>query len=188
MASAGLLVAESIVNIRTIRSLPGASEVLVRKYEKLCETVLEKEKKRAWLNGITMSMTAGLAFCCYILGFVLGAKMLRDGSVTFHDMFRAIMCIMLGGTGAAQTGSWLPDILRAKASAYDVWQIVDRKSLIDGQVAETEEEEADHQAMKADHQAMKADHRAMKALAKRRKIYRREQKKRENLRKKAKAK
>ena len=121
------LVAEGILNLRTIRSLgfQAANEFCFLYYSNM-QLILKRDYKtsvrQAGINGFFQAMSFGF----YLIGFGFGYYFIATDGLKFTDMFTCVLCITSGAQSASQSGGWLPDVAKAKVAAAEMFEIIDR--------------------------------------------------------------
>ena len=78
------------------------------------------------MSGSILAMSLGI----YVIGFSYGTYLIANDGLDFENMFLCVMCIVLGGQQAGQSGGWLPDIQKSKAAAAEMFWLIDRKPKI----------------------------------------------------------
>ena len=127
LAAAGSLVAEGIVNLRTIRSLgfQAANEFCSLYYSNM-RLILKRDFKtsvrQAGINGCFQAMSFGF----YLVGFGFGYYFIATDGLKFTDMFICVLCITSGAQAASGSGGWLPDVAKAQVAAAEMFEIIDR--------------------------------------------------------------
>jgi len=128
-SQANAILAEAILNIRTVRALMAEPQSL-DKFSAIVDKVAVKE------GGVLASLRKGVAFgfgnsvsmVIYIMGFWYGAKLIDDGEISQADMYQSMYCVMFGLFGAGMAMAFGPDAAKGKLAAHDVFKLIDKES------------------------------------------------------------
>ena len=107
-----------------------AAKEFVYRYRFNMLKLMDREISRNYMTALINAFFHAFNMVIYIIGFKYGAHLVAEGEISFEDMFLAVMCIVLGAQGASQSGGWLPDVMRSKAAAAEMFQLIDRKPKI----------------------------------------------------------
>lgn len=140
-AESGLIASETILSARTVKALTGENKA-VSLFEQAACVPFKEQLKNTPFGGCAFGVSNLVIFGVYAFGFWWGSWVLCDEidgcsptnqpSVdAVGDFFRALLCIMFSGNGIALAMAFAPDAQDAKAAAFDVFAILDRKSSID---------------------------------------------------------
>ncbi|KAF0693595.1 Aste57867_15460 [Aphanomyces stellatus] len=130
LADSGSLATEAITNARTVTAL-GLQADIISRYDVLLEKPLKEGRKEAHVNGIMSGFSSFSMFAVYALVFWYGAKLIASDSITFPELIRTLMAIMMASQGVGQTAGFLGDTDAAKKSASKIFSIVDRTPPVD---------------------------------------------------------
>lgn len=81
---------DAVGNIRTVASFT-AEETVLKLYMKKCEVPLKSGIREGVISGIGFGASFFLLFCAYATIFYSGAQLMKQGLVTFDDIFRVCM-------------------------------------------------------------------------------------------------
>eukprot|EP00435_Cladocopium_sp_Y103_P003448 s4310_g1.t1 len=131
LTQAQQIVTDSVMNARTVQAL-GVEHSLVSMYA----AWVEKAMKGAWLQnffaGLGFGVSSGIMFFIMAGGFYLAALLIKDGTADFEGVMMAFMGIFYAGAGAGQAAVMVGDASKAKVACHDMFQLMDRASLIEG--------------------------------------------------------
>ncbi|GAB9477804.1 Multidrug resistance protein abc superfamily, partial [Globisporangium polare] len=130
LAESGAHASEVLTNIRTVISL-GIEKSSSQKYLDLLEIPMKKGKKEAQINGVALGFSSFIMMATYSLVFWLGAKLVNDGHITFQQMIRTQMAIMMSIQGVSGATSYYNDSETAFKSGSKIVSLRDRKVPID---------------------------------------------------------
>ncbi|OQR86121.1 ATP-binding Cassette (ABC) Superfamily [Achlya hypogyna] len=130
LTQSGSLATEAIVNARTVAAF-GLQANLASKYDKLLEIPLKNGVRESRINGIMNGFSTGAMFASYAVVFWYGAKLIHDGTISFPEMMRTLMAVMMAAQGMGQAASFLSDTDAARKAAKEIFAVVDRKPIID---------------------------------------------------------
>ncbi|OQR99645.1 ATP-binding Cassette (ABC) superfamily, partial [Thraustotheca clavata] len=130
LTDSGAIATEAIVNARTVTAF-GLQEVLVEKYDALLEKPMKDGVREAQINGVMNGFSGFTMFATYALVFWYGAKLIHDQTISFSEMMRTLMAIMMAAQGVGQTAGWMGDTDAAKKAAREIFAIIERKPIID---------------------------------------------------------
>ncbi|GAB9477430.1 Multidrug resistance protein abc superfamily, partial [Globisporangium polare] len=130
LAESGAHAAEVLTNIRTVISL-GIEKTSTAKYMELLEIPMKKGKKEAQINGVALGFSSFIMMATYALVFWYGAKLVNDGNITFTQMIRTQMAIMMSIQGVSGATSYFSDSESAFKSGSKIVSLRDREVPID---------------------------------------------------------
>lgn len=122
---------DCIVNPRTVQSL-GIEELSLRIFGKRLQ---EGRFKTLWTRVLAAALqgfTSGLMIFLITLSMLLVVALIRGGYSTFLEANSALMAVLYGATGAGAMTATLGDTTKAKEAALEIFELLDRQSLIDG--------------------------------------------------------
>eukprot|EP00742_Colponemidia_sp_Colp-10_P003632 GILJ01003866.1.p1 GENE.GILJ01003866.1~~GILJ01003866.1.p1 ORF type:complete len:1310 (-),score=238.99 GILJ01003866.1:288-4217(-) len=127
---AGKVAGEAVTNARTVAAFGNEDKVLELYSEKM---VLPTRTgiKRARVSGFFFGLSQFCLFGVYGLTFWYGGKLVSEGDLSFRDMFRCLMAVILSATGVGQATSFAPDMSKAKAAAITIFRLMDQVPPID---------------------------------------------------------
>ncbi|OQR84917.1 ATP-binding Cassette (ABC) superfamily, partial [Achlya hypogyna] len=130
LTTSGSLATEAIVNARTVTSL-GIQEHLVAKYDVLLQEPMKDGVREAQINGLMNGFGPFAMFAAYALVFWYGGKLISNGTITYKEMMRTLMAVMMAAQGMSQAAGWMGDTDSAKKAAKEIFAVVERKPIID---------------------------------------------------------
>ena len=91
--------------------------------------------------GLTYGFSQGFIFVMYGVVFRFGAFLIEQPvgtilHVEFNNVFRVFFALVFGALAVGQAGSFAPDYNKAKLSANRIFELLDRKPIIDGESEE----------------------------------------------------
>ncbi|GAB9476297.1 Multidrug resistance protein abc superfamily [Globisporangium polare] len=130
LADAGAHSSEVLTNIRTVVSL-GLEKNSSDKFMELLEIPMKKGKTEAQINGLALGFSSFIMMATYSLVFWYGAKLVNDGHITFKQMIRTTMALMMSIQGVSGAASYFGDSETAYKSGSNIVTLRDRKVPID---------------------------------------------------------
>lgn len=130
LEEAGKLATEGISNMRTVASLTKEPKFLAD-YEKLTSVPYRQNLVKSHVYGITFSFTQSLIFFAYAAIFTFGAFLIKKEITTYENMFKVFSAIIFGAMAVGQASQFAPDYGKAKSSAARIFNLLDKKPLID---------------------------------------------------------
>lgn len=140
-AQAGAIAQESLSNIRTVHMFNSISH-FTNKYEQALGVSTLAGTKKGFAIGWGTGLMFFAIFCTYACGLYFGAYKIAndqlDGSTcTGSDCYdggrvlTVFFSVTMGATALGQAGPALEGISSARSAAFDVFAVIQRKSLID---------------------------------------------------------
>lgn len=130
MESAGNVASSTISSIRTVSSLSLAPH-FIQQYNRCLDLPTQVAIARGQKGGIVFGMTLFLTMGTYGAMFYFGGRLVENGTITFDQMFRSLMVIMMAAQSIGASASYMGDQTSAKEAATRIFQIIDRVSPID---------------------------------------------------------
>uniref|UniRef100_K3WTD7 Uncharacterized protein n=1 Tax=Globisporangium ultimum (strain ATCC 200006 / CBS 805.95 / DAOM BR144) TaxID=431595 RepID=K3WTD7_GLOUD len=130
LADSGAHASEVLTNIRTVVSL-GLEETSSDKFMELLEIPMKKGKTEAQINGIALGFSSFIMMATYALVFWYGAKLVDHGHITFTQLIRTTMAMMMSIQGVSGAASYYSDSETAFKSGSNILSLRDRKVPID---------------------------------------------------------
>ncbi|KAK4282618.1 hypothetical protein QN277_013974 [Acacia crassicarpa] len=121
---------DAVGSIRTVASFC-AEEKVMELYSKKCEGPMKSGIHQGLISGTGFGLSFFLLFCVYATSFYAGAKLVQAGKATFSDVFRVFFALTMAALAVSQSSSLAPDSGKAKVAATSIFEIIDRKSMID---------------------------------------------------------
>lgn len=134
MKHAALIVSEALQNIRTLRAFT-AKDWTLHAYADCVEIPLLSARKDAIVSGLLYGFSNMVPFLCYAGGFYYGGWLIVNEGLSFELMLQSLMSIVLAATSAGNATAFLPDLVHAKAAAYDVFFLLDTETDMGGSIA-----------------------------------------------------
>uniref|UniRef100_A0A674I8Q2 ABC-type xenobiotic transporter n=1 Tax=Terrapene triunguis TaxID=2587831 RepID=A0A674I8Q2_9SAUR len=130
LEEAGRISMEAVENIRTVASLT-SEDAFYERYNTSLNGPYRDSLTKAPLYGLTY----GIAQCAhYFLNaaiFRFGAWLIANCYTNFENVFIAFLSVLYGVINVGQSSSLAPDFGKAKVSSQRIFQLLDRKPLID---------------------------------------------------------
>ncbi|XP_065254509.1 ATP-dependent translocase ABCB1-like [Emys orbicularis] len=130
LEEAGRISMEAVENIRTVASLT-SEDAFYERYNASLNGPYRDSLTKAPLYGLTY----GIAQCAnYFLNaaiFRFGAWLIANCYTNFENVFIAAFSVLYGVKNVGQSTSLAPDFGKAKVSSQRIFQLLDRKPLID---------------------------------------------------------
>ncbi|TMW61773.1 hypothetical protein Poli38472_010836 [Pythium oligandrum] len=126
----GALASEALGNIRTVVAL-GMENSLTTKFDRLLEVPVRKGRKEAQINGLSVGFSIFTFFAVYALAFWYGGILVERRSITFVELMRSLMAIMMSSQSAGSAASFVGEIAHAIKSATSIISVRDRPLPID---------------------------------------------------------
>ncbi|KAF1315600.1 Multidrug resistance protein abc superfamily, partial [Globisporangium splendens] len=130
LADSGAHASEVLTNIRTVVSL-GLEKASSDKFMDLLEIPMKKGKTEAQINGIALGFSSFIMMATYSLVFWYGAKLVDHGHITFTQLIRTTMAMMMSIQGVSGAASYYSDSETAFKSGSNIISLRDRKVPID---------------------------------------------------------
>ncbi len=132
-AKAGAIAEEVFTAIRTVFAFNGAQKEFKR-YENNLDYAKKFGIKKSVANGILMGFLMLITNCAYALGFWYGWSLTvpnesGNAEYTVGKIILIFDCIIFGVFSLGNAGPFIATLSTAKASAYEVFNIIDRVSL-----------------------------------------------------------
>jgi len=125
------VISDAVNNVRTVRS-SGAEPSLVALVEKFVGPVMQRGQKKAVTGGLSFGLSQATIFIIFAFGFWWAFRLIKDGHNTFEDAMSAMNCVLFGAMGIGGAMGFVGDVGKAKVACHDMFQLLDRKSEIDG--------------------------------------------------------
>lgn len=121
---------EAVTAIRTVASLTREEDVLTLYRDSIAAQL--KESTRAILKSSAWyAASQSLMFLCYGLAFWYGGTLLAQGEYTLFEFFVVFCEVMFGAQAAGTVFSFAADVSKARAAAWELKTLFDRKPKID---------------------------------------------------------
>jgi len=131
LKEANQVLSDSLMNARTVQAAGNEKDVLAL-YSRMLNSNTAGYIKRNVLAGISFGFANGVVFWICAAGFWFMGFLIKEGRTDFGDGNRAFMGILYAGMGAGMAFALTGDLAKAKVATHDVFDILDRETLIDG--------------------------------------------------------
>jgi ATP-binding cassette subfamily B (MDR/TAP) protein 1 len=135
---ASATVREAVSNIRTVAAF-GAEEKVLNFYNRELHIARQHSGLRAQVAGVGYGITQFFMYSSYGLTLWYASTLVKKGEASFANSIKIIMVLIFAAFGVAETIAMAPDFIKGDISLCSVFNILDRKSLIDPDDPESEE-------------------------------------------------
>ncbi|KAL5572555.1 hypothetical protein UlMin_022152 [Ulmus minor] len=122
---------EAVYNHRIVTSYGSVGKVL-QLFDEAQEEPRKEGRKKSWLAGIGMGSAQCLTFMSWALDFWYGGTLVQKGEISAGDVFKTFFILVSTGKVIADAGSMTSDLAKGSAAVASVFEILDRRSLIEG--------------------------------------------------------
>ncbi|NXX41749.1 MDR1 protein, partial [Tricholaema leucomelas] len=137
LEEAGRIATESVENIRTVASLT-REETFYERYITSLDGPYRLALTKAPFYGFTYGVSQSAEFFINAAVFRFGAWLIAHCLSNFENVFIVFSSIVFAAMNVGQSTSLAPDFGKAKASAQRIFQLLDRKPVIDSYSEEGE--------------------------------------------------
>ncbi|RLN97636.1 hypothetical protein BBJ28_00004173, partial [Nothophytophthora sp. Chile5] len=130
LALPGAHASEVLSNIRTVAAL-GIEQKSAEVFEQLLEEPLKKGSKEAQYNGLSLGFSSFIMMAAYALIFWFGAQKVNDGAISFTELFRTLMAIMLSVQTVSSASAFMGDAPKAFKAGSTITALQERVTPID---------------------------------------------------------
>ncbi|GMF63809.1 unnamed protein product [Phytophthora fragariaefolia] len=130
MADVGAHASEVLGNIRTVVSL-GLEGASCEKFAVLLEAPMKSGEQDAQVNGLAVGFSSFIIFATYAFAFWYGGKLVYDGKITFLQLMRSLMAIIMSSQTVGASIGYLADTDSAFEAGGVILSLRDRKLSID---------------------------------------------------------
>ncbi|KAF8981424.1 Multidrug resistance protein 1 [Entomortierella lignicola] len=126
----GRVASEAISNIRTVVALAKESTFEAR----YAQVTLEPHKfalHRAYIGSLGYALSQGVIFWTYAVGFYSGYRFVQADMMEYGALFQTMFYVIFMAMGLGQMASQLPQFVKGKASAINVFELLDKTTTID---------------------------------------------------------
>ncbi|XP_069150564.1 ABC transporter B family member 9 [Solanum lycopersicum] len=121
---------DAVGGIRTVASFCAEDKVMDM-YQKKCEGPIKKGVKIGIVSGASLgfgsfTLYSSLGFC-----FFIGSVLIDHRLATVDQVFKVFFALILAAVGITQSTTMAPNFNKAKDSITSIFDILDRKSIID---------------------------------------------------------
>ncbi|CAE7643961.1 ABCB5 [Symbiodinium sp. CCMP2592] len=122
---------DSLLNARTIQA-SGNERGILELYRGMIAVMSKGMTRRNLLGGLAFGLSSSIVFFVMAGGFYFMGYLIKEGRATFESGQQAFMGILYASMGAGMASAMTGDLAKAKVAAHDMFEIIDRQSLIDG--------------------------------------------------------
>ncbi|NXG04871.1 MDR1 protein, partial [Sakesphorus luctuosus] len=137
LEEAGRISTESVENIRTVASLT-REEAFYEKYVTSLNGPYRDSLKKAPFYGFNYGVAQSANYLINAAVFRFGAWLIANCLTNFENVFIVFSSVIFAAMNVGQSASLAPDYGKAKMSAQRIFQLLDRKPLIDSYSEEGE--------------------------------------------------
>ncbi|NWT66232.1 MDR1 protein, partial [Prunella himalayana] len=130
LEEAGRISTESVENIRTVASLT-KEEAFYERYVACLNNTYRKSLRKAPFYGFTYGIAQCSEYFINAAVFRFGAWLIANCLTNFENVFIVFSSVIFAAMNVGQSASMAPDYGKAKMSAQRIFQLLDRKPLID---------------------------------------------------------
>ncbi|XP_056340958.1 ATP-binding cassette sub-family B member 5 isoform X2 [Oenanthe melanoleuca] len=130
LEEAGRISTETVENIRTVASLT-KEEAFYERYVASLNHTYRKSLKKAPFYGFTYGIAQCSEYFINAAAFRFGAWLIANCLTNFENVFIVFSAVVFAAMNVGQSSSMAPDYGKAQVSAQKIFQLLDRKPLID---------------------------------------------------------
>ncbi|NWZ99491.1 MDR1 protein, partial [Nesospiza acunhae] len=130
LEEAGRISTESVENIRTVASLT-KEEVFYERYVACLSHTYRKSLRKSPFYGFTYGIAQCSEYFINAAVFRFGAWLIANCLTNFENVFIVFSSVIFAAMNVGQSSSLAPDYGKARMSAQRIFQLLDRKPLID---------------------------------------------------------
>ncbi|NWU01491.1 MDR1 protein, partial [Urocynchramus pylzowi] len=130
LEEAGRISTESVENIRTVASLT-KEEAFYERYVACLNHTYRKSLRKAPFYGFTYGIAQCSEYFINAAVFRFGAWLIANCLSNFENVFIVFSSVIFAAMNVGQSSSMAPDYGKARMSAQRIFQLLDRKPLID---------------------------------------------------------
>uniref|UniRef100_A0A8C9NL63 ABC-type xenobiotic transporter n=1 Tax=Serinus canaria TaxID=9135 RepID=A0A8C9NL63_SERCA len=130
LEEAGRISTESIENIRTVASLT-KEEAFYERYVACLNNTYRKSLRKAPFYGFTYGIAQSSEYLINAAVFRFGAWLIANCLTNFENVFIVYSSVIFAAINVGQSSSLAPDYGKARMSAQRIFQLLERKPLID---------------------------------------------------------
>ncbi|RZC89959.1 hypothetical protein C5167_029024 [Papaver somniferum] len=130
-AKASNIAASAVSNIRTVATF-SAQEKLVSSFHQALSEPQKKSAKRSQILGLALGFSQGSMYGAYTLTLWYGAYLIKNGDASLGEVSKIFLILVLSSFSVGQLAGLAPDTSRAATAVPEVFDIINRKPLIDG--------------------------------------------------------
>ncbi|KAF9112683.1 Multidrug resistance protein 1 [Mortierella sp. AM989] len=126
----GRVANEAISNIRTVVALAKENRFESR-YAQVTKEPHQFALRRAYVGSIGYALSQGVMFWTYAIGFYAGYRLVEAGMMEWNDLFQTMFYVIFMAMGLGQMATQLPQFIKGKQSAINVFELLDKSTTID---------------------------------------------------------
>ncbi|KAJ0412389.1 hypothetical protein ATCC90586_005409 [Pythium insidiosum] len=124
LGEAGAVASQALTNVRTVMAL-GIEDKMCANFAATLEKPYQVGKKEAKMNGAAIGYSSFVIFATYALVFWYGGKLVHDGKISFKELLRSLMAIIMSSQGIGFALSWLGEAQHAFNAGSAILRIRD---------------------------------------------------------------
>ena len=117
-------------SVKTVMAF-GGQTIEEARYDQALAKVERQARKKAWVESFGTSLPFFVQFSSFALAIWYGSTLVQAGEITVGHVFTAFFCVIIGSTGLGYMSPSINTIMIGCGAAYEIFQIIDRKSKID---------------------------------------------------------
>ncbi|CAG8783209.1 13501_t:CDS:2, partial [Racocetra persica] len=126
----GQIVQQSVSNMRTIAALT-REQTFKTVYHNAIREPHKIAIKGSLLSSFGFGTSQGILYFIWSLSFWYGAQLIEAEEYDLQQMLRVMFAVVFTAVSLGQMSTFAPDVAKAKVAAISIFEILDRKSLID---------------------------------------------------------
>ncbi|KAL1923211.1 uncharacterized protein VTP21DRAFT_9587 [Calcarisporiella thermophila] len=126
----GQVAGEAIREIRTVASL-GVEGVFEGKYIEANAEPHRISLQKAYLASLGYAISQGFQFFVFALGFYVGIQFIRAGDMDYLQLLTTMFAVIFSAMGVGNISSSLPRVVKARQAAINIFELIDKCTLID---------------------------------------------------------
>ncbi|XP_020260798.1 ABC transporter B family member 2-like isoform X2 [Asparagus officinalis] len=132
---ANMLAAEAVSNIRTVAAFC-SEEKIIDLYSRELEAPSKQSFRRGQAAGIFYGVSQCFLFSSYALALWYGSVLMGKGLSSFSSVMKSFMVLIVTALAMGETLAMAPDIIKGNQMAASVFEVLDRKTEVVGDVGE----------------------------------------------------
>jgi ATP-binding cassette subfamily B (MDR/TAP) protein 1 len=130
MSEVGAHASEVLGNIRTVVAL-GLEPSSCAKFSVLLDEPRRAGERDAQVNGLAVGFSSFIVFATYAFTFWYGGKLVNDGTITFRQLMRSLMAIIMSSQSVGASVAYVADSDSAFEAGATILSVRDRLLPID---------------------------------------------------------
>nr|XP_043635268.1 ABC transporter B family member 19-like [Erigeron canadensis] len=128
---ASAIASGAVSNIRTVATL-STQEKIVHSFDQSLLKPKSTSIKRSQITGISLGFSQGAMYSAYTLVLFFGAYLVKEDYTRFGDVYKIFLILVLSSFSVGQLAGLAPDTSMASTAIPAVFEILNRKPLIQG--------------------------------------------------------